>query len=220
MSLPVSVEYGVLVVAGGTKNEFAKGSERSDVMHRTVSPPEPKSEPGRAAADRLSVTTGAKSTPERPSTVFVELNTRTSGGFTVSLDWDRDTGQTQIVIHDARTATQTVLAFQAPMPPTRFAICSGTRHELDRPPRRARLPTGGTAPACSHAEGADLDADGRRSDDHAEWPARRVACRARLHRARVRPTRPRQRARVGRSERIALLVPASRNQQYTVGVAA
>jgi hypothetical protein len=29
-----------------------------------------------------------------------------------------------------------------------------------------------------------------------------------------------RRARVGRSERIALLAPASRNQQYTVGVAA
>jgi hypothetical protein len=106
--LPVGVEYGVLVVAGGTENEFAKRSERSDVMHRTASPIEPKSEPGRAATDRLSVTTGAKSAPERPSTVFVELDTRTSDGFTVSLDWDRDNGQIQIVIDDARTATQTV----------------------------------------------------------------------------------------------------------------
>jgi hypothetical protein len=33
------------------------------------------------------------------------------------------------------------------MPPRRFAIRSGTRHELDRPQRRARLPNGGTAPA-------------------------------------------------------------------------
>ena len=40
--------------------------------------------------------------------MFVELNTRTSDGFTVSLDWDCDTGQTQIVIHDARTATHAV----------------------------------------------------------------------------------------------------------------
>jgi hypothetical protein len=40
--------------------------------------------------------------------VFVELNTRTSDGFTVSLDWDRDTGQTQIVIDDVRTASRTV----------------------------------------------------------------------------------------------------------------
>jgi hypothetical protein len=38
VSLPVGVEYGVLVVAGGIENEFAKGSERSDVMHRTASP--------------------------------------------------------------------------------------------------------------------------------------------------------------------------------------
>ena len=108
MPLPVSVEYGGLGVAGDRKNEFAKGSERNDVMHRTASPPEPKSEPGHAVADRLSVTAGAESTPERSSTMFVELNTRTSDGFTVSLDWDRDTGQTQIVIHDARTATQAV----------------------------------------------------------------------------------------------------------------
>jgi hypothetical protein len=61
VSLPVRVEYGGLGVAGEMKNEFAKGSERNDVMHRTVSPPEPKSEPGRAVADRLSVTTGAES---------------------------------------------------------------------------------------------------------------------------------------------------------------
>jgi carotenoid cleavage dioxygenase-like enzyme len=45
--------------------------------------------------------------------VFVELNRRTSDGFTVALDWDRDTGQTQIVIHDARTATQTVFGVPA-----------------------------------------------------------------------------------------------------------
>jgi hypothetical protein len=51
--LPVGDEYGVRVAAGDMEDEFAKGSERSDVMHRAVSPPEPKSEPGRAAADRL-----------------------------------------------------------------------------------------------------------------------------------------------------------------------
>ena len=40
--------------------------------------------------------------------MFVELNPRTSDGLTVSLDWDRDTGQTQIVIDDVRTASHTV----------------------------------------------------------------------------------------------------------------
>ena len=40
--------------------------------------------------------------------VFVELDTRRNDGFTVSLEWNRDTGQTQIVIDDTRNATQTV----------------------------------------------------------------------------------------------------------------
>jgi hypothetical protein len=40
--------------------------------------------------------------------VFVELTKRQNDGFTVSLEWNRDTGQTQIVIHDPRTASHTV----------------------------------------------------------------------------------------------------------------
>ena len=40
--------------------------------------------------------------------VFVELDARHNDGFTVSLEWNRDTGQTQIVIDDTRNATQTV----------------------------------------------------------------------------------------------------------------
>ena len=40
--------------------------------------------------------------------MFVELDTRQSDGFTVSLEWNRDTGQTQIVVHDARAAGRTV----------------------------------------------------------------------------------------------------------------
>jgi hypothetical protein len=46
----VSVEYGARGVEAGRNNEFAKG-ERSDVMHRTVLPPAPKSEPGPVVAD-------------------------------------------------------------------------------------------------------------------------------------------------------------------------
>jgi carotenoid cleavage dioxygenase-like enzyme len=42
--------------------------------------------------------------------MFVELDTRQNEGLTVSLEWDRDSGQTQIVVSDARTAVQTVLA--------------------------------------------------------------------------------------------------------------
>ena len=40
--------------------------------------------------------------------MFVELNKRQNDGFTVSLEWNRDTGQTQIVIHDVRAASHTV----------------------------------------------------------------------------------------------------------------
>jgi hypothetical protein len=32
--------------------------------------------------------------------VFVELGTRQGAGYTVSLEWDRDTGETQIVVAD------------------------------------------------------------------------------------------------------------------------
>jgi hypothetical protein len=34
--------------------------------------------------------------------MFVELDTRRGDGLTVRLEWNRDTGQTQIVIHDIR----------------------------------------------------------------------------------------------------------------------
>ena len=46
--------------------------------------------------------------PERSLTVFVELDTRNNDGFTVSLEWDRDTGETQIVINDAQAASESV----------------------------------------------------------------------------------------------------------------
>ncbi len=34
--------------------------------------------------------------------MFVELDTRRGDGLTVTLEWDRDTGQTQIVVRDTR----------------------------------------------------------------------------------------------------------------------
>lgn len=40
--------------------------------------------------------------------MFVELNTRQNECLTVSLEWDRDTGATQIVIEDARDASVVV----------------------------------------------------------------------------------------------------------------
>lgn len=41
--------------------------------------------------------------------MFLELNTRTNDGYTVSLEWDRATGNTQIVIDDVRTPGQIVV---------------------------------------------------------------------------------------------------------------
>ena len=33
--------------------------------------------------------------------MFVELNTRSNDGLTVSVEWERETGKTQIVVQDA-----------------------------------------------------------------------------------------------------------------------
>jgi hypothetical protein len=38
--------------------------------------------------------------------VFVELDTRQDVGYKVSLEWERDTGETQIVVADIRSASQ------------------------------------------------------------------------------------------------------------------
>jgi hypothetical protein len=49
--------------------------------------------------------TGARKEPA----VFVELDTRQDAGYTISLEWDRDTGRTQIVVADTRDASLLVL---------------------------------------------------------------------------------------------------------------
>ena len=49
---------------------------------------------------------------EKP-TVFVELDTRHNDGYTVSLEWNRETGKTQIVVGDIRTASKLVLPVPA-----------------------------------------------------------------------------------------------------------
>jgi hypothetical protein len=40
--------------------------------------------------------------------VFVELDTRQDPGYNVALEWDRDTGSTQIVVDDIRNTNQLV----------------------------------------------------------------------------------------------------------------
>jgi hypothetical protein len=46
--------------------------------------------------------------PGKKPTVFVELDTRQDAAYTVSLEWDRDTGETQILVADSRTARMLV----------------------------------------------------------------------------------------------------------------
>ena len=42
--------------------------------------------------------------------MFVELDTRQTDGLIVSLEWERETGKTQIVVEDAWNASQIVVA--------------------------------------------------------------------------------------------------------------
>ena len=44
--------------------------------------------------------------------MFVELDTRHGDGLTVTLEWDRDTGHTQIVVNDIRS--DGLMAFVVP----------------------------------------------------------------------------------------------------------
>jgi hypothetical protein len=45
--------------------------------------------------------------------MFVELDKRQSNGYTISLEWNRDTGKTQIVVDDVRTAGKLVFPVAA-----------------------------------------------------------------------------------------------------------
>ena len=46
--------------------------------------------------------------------MFVELDARQDAGYVISLEWDRETDKTQIVVTDGRTAN--LLVFLAPGP--------------------------------------------------------------------------------------------------------
>jgi hypothetical protein len=45
--------------------------------------------------------------------MFIELDTRQGDGLTVKLEWDRDTGQTKIVVEDSRSDRLTVFGVAA-----------------------------------------------------------------------------------------------------------
>jgi hypothetical protein len=42
--------------------------------------------------------------------VFVELDTRHGGGYTISLEWDRDTDATRVVVADSQTGCLLVVS--------------------------------------------------------------------------------------------------------------
>jgi hypothetical protein len=56
--------------------------------------------------------TSRRPKPERSPIVFVELDTRHDANYTVALEWDRDTHNTQIVVADSRN--ECLLVFPVP----------------------------------------------------------------------------------------------------------
>jgi len=64
--------------------------------------------PSSPAAPSRRCDSGARKEPS----VFVELDTRHDARYTVSLEWDRNTGETQIVVGDRGTSS--VLVFPVP----------------------------------------------------------------------------------------------------------
>jgi hypothetical protein len=50
--------------------------------------------------------------PRKKPIVFVELDIRQNDGYTVSLEWNRDTGNTRIVVADSRD--ESLLVFCVP----------------------------------------------------------------------------------------------------------
>jgi hypothetical protein len=74
---------------------FAAGAEKrhSAGPQSDRTSPSPESQSGSASSGR---------------SMFVELDTRRGDGLNVTLEWDRDSGQTQIVLHDVRADTMIV----------------------------------------------------------------------------------------------------------------
>jgi hypothetical protein len=60
----------------------------------------------------VSVSTDEMTEARKEPIVFVELDTRQDAGFTVSLEWNRDAGNTRIVVADSRD--QSLLVFCVP----------------------------------------------------------------------------------------------------------
>lgn len=60
----------------------------------------------------FSISTDEMTEARKEPIVFVELDTRQDAGFTVSLEWNRDAGNTRIVVADRRD--ESLLVFCVP----------------------------------------------------------------------------------------------------------
>src|SRR3954465_2046748 len=106
-------------------------------------------DPGRGSArfcvkSPLAARESDSGATKEPS-MFVELDTRHDFNFTVSLEWNRDTGETHIVVTDGATSRVLIIPFPASPPAKRFATPTGMRRERHRSRHRVpRLPAGRT----------------------------------------------------------------------------
>ena len=70
--------------------------------------------------------------------MLVEVDRRPNVDHAVSPKWDRNTGQTEVVVADSRTASCSCASSKARTLATRSTIPSGTHREHQRASRRSR----------------------------------------------------------------------------------
>src|SRR3954471_3583772 len=138
--------------------------------------------------------------------MFVELDTRRGDGLTVTLEWNRDTGQTQIVLHDIRADGLTAFgvlpanaadAFRHPFrhaperwPPSRYT------HRRRVPPAALRARARRSFLRAARASAHSRLGCSRRSTSRASRPifwSARLSARSTLHSSHRGPSPRRQR---------------------------
>jgi hypothetical protein len=117
---------------------------RPELAARGAQPVDPVGNPG-------SDTGASRGLQAHTRRMFVELDTRHDARYTVSLEWDHDSGETQIVVADNEPRACSCSPCSARAPARRSAIPSGTRRECHRsrhrdPRLRARRTSGRSGP--------------------------------------------------------------------------
>jgi hypothetical protein len=100
--------------------------------------------------------------------MFVELDTRHDARYSVSLESDRDSGETQIVVADSGASSVLVFPVPGEWPARRFDIRSGTRAVTAN---HHGVAAGSFQPAA-HADGPGPPFRTRRSTSICRPPAR------------------------------------------------